>query len=119
MSTRQLTAAEILAVNDVPAPTEVYVPEWGGVVYVRTLMGYERDRFELAQSKIPEGERGENFKARFCVYCVVDKDGTPLFEPHQAAELGRKSAGAVARIFDVAAPLNGLTEQHAEELAGN
>lgn len=119
MSRRELTAAMILAVDDVPAPTEVYVPEWGGVVYVRTLMGFERDRFELAQSQLPEDARGENFKARFCVYCVVDKDGAPLFEPGQAAELGRKSAGAVARIFDVAAPLNGLTEEHAKELAGN
>lgn len=119
MSARQLTAADILAADDIPAPTEVYVPEWGGVVYVRTLMGFERDRFEVEQSTLPEDARRENFKARFCCYCVVDASGAPLFEPHQAAELGRKSAGAMSRLFDVAAPLNGLTEKHAEELAGN
>jgi hypothetical protein len=116
-----LSREEILFAEDLPCE-EVLIAEWGGAVRVRTLSGAERDAFEAASVQT-RGKNREvnlaNLRARLAVLCVVDDAGKRLFEDHEAAELGKKSAKALARIYDAAARLNGLTAEDAEELAKN
>ena len=79
------------------------------------LANGSRDAFEAAG----EGLGIANIRARLACATVVDKDGRRMFEDSDADQLGAKSSKAVGRVFDVAAPLNGLSAQDVEELAGN
>lgn len=100
---------------------KVDVPEWGGEVYLRTLTGTERDRFEascLVGGKFgPQGM--QNIRARLMVLCICDAEGKRLFDDKDAIELGAKSAAVLDRLFAAAQRLNGLSEQDVEELAKN
>jgi hypothetical protein len=116
-----LSRADILSSADLPTE-DLYVPEWNGTVRVRTLSGAERDAFEAASVQARGNNRSvnlANLRARLAVLCLVDADGNRLFSDLDAVGLGMKSAKALARVYDVAARLNGLTAEDAEELAKN
>lgn len=118
---RILTRDAILGVADLKTD-HVEVPEWGGVVLVRGLTGAERDQFE-ADSLVGRGKRREvnlrNFRARLVARTVVDEQGNRLFTDADVEALARKSASAIARVYDVAARLSGLTDEDVDELVGN
>jgi len=116
-----LTRDAILEAQDLQHE-EVYIPEWGGSVRVRTLTGAERDAFE--QSIVDQ--RGKdtrmnlrNIRAKLVALTVVDGDGKRLFSDADAKLLGQKSASALDKIFEVAQRLSGLRDEDVEELAKN
>lgn len=110
--------AQILGADDLPERT-VEVPEWGGAVRIRGLTGEERDAFEAEIAGEDETPNLENFRARLLVRTLVDEAGDRLFGDLAVAELGRKSARVLQRLFDVAAELSGIGEDVVEELEGN
>lgn len=112
-----LSKADILGADDLPRE-EVPVPEWQGTVFVRTMTGEERDGFEQS---IIDGEKRklDNIRAKLAALTVVDENGERLFEEGDIAELGKKSAAALDRVFAVAQRLNGLTGEDVESLAKN
>lgn len=116
-----LSRETILQAQDLPME-RVPVPEWGGEVIVRGLTAAERDQFE--QSIVET--RGKNTKvnlrnirAKLVVLCCVDEQGNRIFCDEDAEVLGRKSAVALNRVFEVAQRLSGLRPEDVEELAGN
>lgn len=116
-----LTKNEILSQSDREIEM-VEVPEWGGVVFVRSLSGEERDQFEA--SIIERNGRDvrtnlRNLRARLVVLAACDESGNPIFSPGDADALGAKSAAALDRIFSVAQRLSGLRENDVQELAEN
>jgi len=116
-----LSKDQILKAQDCKTET-VAVPEWGGDVLVRGLTGRERDAFE-DESIVRRGKHVEqnlkNVRARLCVRCIVDDQGNRVFDDKDADALGAKSGAALARIFDAAQRLSGLSAEDVEELAGN
>ena len=112
-----LTKEQILRADDL-SREKVEIPEWGGVVFVRTLSGTERDAWELRLSSIREKGVGD-IRASLAVACVVDESGKRLFADSDIAELGKKSWKPLDRIFDVAMRLNKMREEDVEELAKN
>ena len=105
-----LTAAQILAADDIKkAPVDV--PEWGGTIYVKTVSGTERDRFEESLNKNREG-----FRVKFVVAAACDENGKPLFTAEQAAALAGKSGAVIGRVFDAAWDINGFSQERVEEL---
>jgi hypothetical protein len=118
MTTKDLTADDILGVEDRPIEP-VEVPEWGGRVYVRTMSARERDAIEAEVHSLGEERSLENARARFCARVICNADGEPLFTTKQIPELGKKSAAALDRVFAVGSRLNGFTAKDAEELSGN
>lgn len=112
-----LTKETILAADDLPSQ-EVSVPEWGGHVWVRTMMAVERDAFELSVMN-GDGINRENFRARLAAATVVDADGARLFDDSDIGPLGKKSAAAMDRIMGVAMKLNGLSATDVEDMVGN
>jgi len=113
-----LTREAILKAQDLPQE-EVYVPEWGGYVRVRGLTAAERDALESTMLQTNGQVRLENFRARLVAMSIVDEEGNRLFSDEDVDALGRKSAAALQRVFDVAMRLSGLRAEDVEELAKN
>ena len=116
-----LTRDDILNANDLqrePVP----VPEWGGTVLVRALSGTERDAFE-AGIVHPNGRRMtytlDKLRARLVALSIVDEAGVRLFSDKDVVVLGRKSAAALDRVYNVAQRLSGLSAEDVDELVKN
>lgn len=101
-----LTKEQILAASDVKTE-EVDVPEWGGTVRVAVMSGTARDQYESSLVNA-EGKfiAMENLRARFVSACLVDADNKLLFSSDDILALGKKSADALDRCFNVASRLN-------------
>ncbi len=112
-----LTKDKVLSANDLPVQ-EVPIPEWGGSVFVRTMMGDERDAFEIAAMN-GDGLNRENFRARLAVATVVDADGGRMFDDSDKDALGKKSSAALDRIMSVALKMNGMSPSDVEDMVEN
>jgi len=116
-----LTREQIMAMPELTVEI-VEVPEWGGAVRVKALSGAERDRYEASLTQL-KGKKLEfrlaNVRARLAAMTIVDEAGKPIFDAADVAELGRKSAKALDRIFTVAMRLSGLRDEDIDELTEN
>lgn len=118
MEKKILTKDDILSADD-RGIEEVSVPEWGGVVYVRSMSGRQKDAFELScysDDGKTERKRLTNFRARLLALTICGPDGTLLFSEKDVNDLGQKSVVALDRVLDVAKVLNGITKEAQEEL---
>ncbi len=112
-----LTKDAILAAQDIKTET-VQVPEWSGEVIVQTLTGTGKDAFE--QGCFEDRKNGKvNIRGRLVAACVVDEQGKRLFTEQDIEALGRKSAKALDRVFEIASRLNVITAQDIEALEKN
>ena len=59
----------------------------------------------------------DNMRAGLCALCIVDEDGKRLFAQTDIEVLGAKNAGAIDKLFDVAARLSGISEDDVDDLA--
>jgi hypothetical protein len=111
----------ILAAPDL-ATQDVEVPEWGGTVRLRMMNGQERDAFEascmVSKADGTQEFNMRNLRARLVAVTLVDAEGKRLFNEGDVDALGRKSAKALGRVFEVASKLNGITDDDASKLAG-
>lgn len=121
MGMMRLSKDDILKADDIK-PEEVEVPEWGGSVLVRGLTGRERDEFEASIME----RRGKrmvpnvaNVRAKLVARCCIDDSGRRLFLDSDVETLGGKSAGAMNRVYEVAAKLSGMTDEDIDELVEN
>lgn len=113
-----LSREQIFSVVDFTTE-DVEVPEWGGVVRVAGLTGYERDRLEASVvGKTGKALNLANFRARLCALAIVDDSGTRVFSDMDVSGLGAKSAAALERVFSVAQRLSGLSDEDVENLTG-
>jgi Phage tail assembly chaperone len=99
----------------------VAVPEWGGEVIVRELMGDEADIFEARafasgigntangnQAKKVE-EAARHFRARLVAASCIDEAGNRLFNDEDISTLGKLSRSALDRVAAVAMRLSGYS----------
>jgi hypothetical protein len=113
-----LTREQILAADDLPRE-KVYVPDWQGDVWVRTLSAGQRERWE-AMMEGPDGFRGRGeMMAAVVALTACDEAGQLLFTLDDIPRLAEKSAGAVMRISDVATRLAKIEAADIEELEKN
>jgi hypothetical protein len=107
----------ILAADD-SHRTKVDVPEWGTSLYVRDMSGGERDQWEMVAFK--DGKVSpEHFRAKLLVRCLCDEQGQRVFQDSDTEALSAKSATVLARLYEVAARVNGLTQGDVDELTKN
>lgn len=101
---------------------DVSVPEWGGELRVKGLSGTERDALEASMIQ-GKGKKRDinlaNLRAKLVAHSVVDENGERVFEDADIAALGKKSAAALQRAFEVAQRLSGLSQEDVEELTKN
>jgi hypothetical protein len=110
-----LSKAKILAAKDVKLSEAIPVPEWGGDVYVRTISGTERDKFEEAYSE----QKMKAFRVRFLVLTLADESGERLFGDADIDALGNKSSVVINRLFDKAWQHNAFTDAAVEALGND
>lgn len=113
-----LTKDDILRAPDIKTE-KVEVPEWGGSVHVRTMTGAERDAWESRLLAVTETKKYDNLRATLVAMTCSDENGNRLFSDGDIEALGRKSAAALGRIYDVALRVNALTREAREELLKN
>ena len=117
-----LTKSQIVDVIDWRG-TEVQVPEWGGSVMLRTVTAGEREEYETFVIKAKDPKTGllntANLRAAFLAMCLCDAEGNRLFSHAEVAEIGKKSAAVIERLFDVAQRHNKLLADDIKELEGN
>lgn len=111
---------EIFSAED-SSTEDVAVPEWGGVVRVKSLTGDERDAFE---AQIRERKRDGTFRpnptqvrTKLIAMTVVDERGRKVFSHEDVVKLQKKSAAALERVWEAAARLSGLSKEDAEEMS--
>jgi len=109
---------DILKVQDIKIE-KVHVPEWGGDVYVKGMTGAERDGFEASVVNM----RGKgtnvdmsNIRAKLATQTLCDENGERLFTDVDVKALGKKSASALQRVFEVAQRLSGIGDDAIQEL---
>ena len=95
---------------------KLHVPEWGGDVYIRVMSADDRDDI---MSQFRDGVSFAQAHARFAAKVLCDKDGGRLFSDDELAKLGGKSGLVLERIWEAAAPLNGIGGEAIEELEKN
>jgi hypothetical protein len=119
MSKSALNKAAILEVKDISIE-KVEVPEWGGYVYVKGLTGSERDQFE-ASLVTGRGKESTvnmaNIRAKLISLTICDEAGVRLFAEADAPAIGKKSAAALQRIFEVAQRLSRIGNDDIKELS--
>lgn len=111
-----LTREQILSADDRPV-VAVEVPEWGGTVYVRTLSGIDRAKFEALCAGQPV-ETGQIME-KLVAFAACDESGNSLFTQDDVTELSKKNATVLLRVFSVASRLNALQESDIEKIKGN
>ena len=109
---------DILAVKDIQVEL-VPVPEWGGEVYVKGMDGTERDAFEASiveQRGKKTSVNMSNVRAKLAAQTICDENGQRLFNDADVKALGKKSASALQRVFEVAQRLSGIGDSDIKEL---
>ena len=117
-----LTRDAILKADDLKIEEVDVTEEWGGIVYERTLKGWERDQFEQSMFEgVGKGrkQKFENLRARLVALCTVNEKGERLFTAKDAKLLGEKSASALDKCFSKAQELNGMKAEDVEDMVKN
>lgn len=97
---------------------ELFIPEWGLTVWVRTLTGEQRDRYEATVADgVSQGR--EHFRARFAAQVCCDADGAFIFTGADVEWLTKKNAAALNRILDAGLRLSGMTAADVDGLEKN
>ncbi len=116
-----LNKSQIQSVSDLETK-DIEVPEWGGIVRLKSLTGAARDRFE-ASCMSGQGKNTsvnmENMRAKLVAQSAIGEDGNPLFTEEDVKWLGEKSAKALNRLFTAAQQLSGLSDADVKELSEN
>jgi hypothetical protein len=118
-----LTKEAILACSDVQYQ-EVEVPEWGGIVRLRSLTGDGREAYEVLAIQRSRGPKESDMditglRARLLSLTIVSDENELVFAEADVAALNKKSADVINRLFEIAATMNGLDVKAQEELEKN
>ena len=102
---------KILSANDIKVE-KIAIPEWGGDYYIRVISGADRDAFEASY----EDQKMKAFRVRFLVLSLSDESGDRIFSDADAAELSKKSAVVINRVFEEAWKFNAFSQEAVDAL---
>jgi hypothetical protein len=123
-----LNRNQILEVSDVKIVGPIEVPEWNGIVFLRSLSCADMESISKEATKSiqldakgrPVGKvETSGFRSRLLARSLCDAQGQRLLEDADADELGKRSSVVIGRLFDQASDLNGLSAKAQEEIAAN
>jgi hypothetical protein len=107
-----LTREQILSNKSFRSKT-IEIPEWGGEVRLKAMSGADREAMESVVSEDVGGKlqikKGVSYMAEMLLRTWCDDDGNLLFKPDEINLIQEKDSVILARIFKVAAEVNGLS----------
>jgi hypothetical protein len=104
---KALSPDAIMQSDDVEI-VELYVEQWGGTVYVRSLSCAERDRVE---KWIREHKDVSGFNVFMAILTTCNESGDALFSDNDASWLEKKSSKVLDKIAKIAVTLSGLGKE--------
>jgi hypothetical protein len=116
----QITKQAILSVGT--KPKEVYIPEWGGSVMIRSLTLAEQAKLADLATKFEKATYLVRLKnVALCVvqWGTCDEQGNSLFVPEDVDAMLNQPASAFLRLQDQILKYSGLTEEARKELEKN
>lgn len=112
-----MSIREKLKTAGVKKPLLVEVPGLDGGIYIRTLTVGERDAYENLW--LTRGQGGvKDFRSQLLCRVLCDESGARIYSDADVAEVASLDGAILARVFDIAAAHNKLTEKDVRELAG-
>lgn len=118
---RELTATDIIDADDVVIE-RVEVPEWGGHIYVRSMEAATKERYiDSIRKTVGKGKNAttevvlEKSSAKLVSLSACNKNGELLFNLGMVNVLAKKNSAAMQRVVNVAARLNGLSDDADED----
>lgn len=93
-----------------------------GPVRIRSLNEAERSEFEtdcVTEDLGADRVRLQDAKRRLIVACVVDKQGNPILNDDDVADLGQVDGAVIGQIYNAARKLCGFSEADIESLVKN
>lgn len=122
---KSLNFNDIVGANDLKL-TEVEVPEWGGVVYLRPMTAKDRDYYEnlmfnmRSTNQSKRNDIWSGLRCRVLAATMTDADGRLLFDQKdQWKLLSGKNTVVIVRLFELAMSLSGMGaagEEKSEEV---
>ena len=103
-----LSKDAILSAGDL-TPTPMDVPEWGGVIYIRSLTGGEWDACEMERASVRKRPSEGHYAAHVCVRGIVDENGKPLFAVTDFEKLQQRNLNTIQRVALAILELSGAT----------
>lgn len=117
-----LSKDQILSAHDIHVE-ELPVPEWGGVICIKTLSADERDQIESEiiqinpQTGQPKAMKTNTLRSLVAFYGICDEEGHRLFTDKRDIDLlGRKSAAALDRVVVRIQELSAMSPADIEKL---
>jgi hypothetical protein len=90
----------------------VEVPEWGCQVYIKTMNGIERDKWEALAYSAPGTRKViDEYWESLLLHTIVDENGERVFSDSDLGILRGKSSKVIGRLFDKAAKQNGIRKE--------
>lgn len=101
---------DIISAADDKKIEAVEIAEWGCTVYVHSLDGAGRARFEMLCAGHEKDIAGARIVERLLVCTLYDADGDLIFDMTEddIAALSKKNSAPLLRLFKVARQLNGI-----------
>lgn len=115
MENVELTREQILSADDIGIE-KIYVPEWGGHVFVRTLNADESYQFSKSNVDANGKAVDKNLIVEYCTLTICNVKGESIFTSEDVEKLSKKNTKALLRIYGEARKLNG---EDIEELEKN
>jgi hypothetical protein len=117
-----LTKDEFLKLGQELKCEYVPVPELkeGGVIKIRELSGQDRDDLEKMLSTKADGSISvEGIRSKTLSLCIINEDGTLMFNKEEIQELGRFSGKVLMRLYAKASDLSGLGQKELDKIVKN
>lgn len=124
MMSNYLSRDDILSANDIQVE-ELPVPEWGGVICVKTLTAEERDMLEaeivqMSPDGKPKAMKLDTLRSTVAFLGICDSDGNRLFtDKKDIAALKKKSAAALDRVVARIQEMSAMSPADIEKLTAN
>jgi hypothetical protein len=114
---KDLTINDILGITD-SGVERLFIPEWGGSVYIKVMTAKERSEIEDLFLKINETKKETGkFRREMIRRTWSDKDGNLVITDEAlATHMMGKSALAIEKIFERACEVNGFRQRDVEAL---
>jgi hypothetical protein len=100
-----LTRESILAAKDQDI-REVSVPKWKGTVFVKSMTGSQRERYESFM-----GKETHKIRAMVTAWCACDATGNPLFSEADVEALNAQPVEPLHQVFMAALRVSAVLKE--------